>query len=143
ELLAGGDKPSQISHIQTDYFRFPIYTNGIKDNGLYGFTNQPNIEKPAITISGRGTIGFICLRYEPFYPIIRLLVAIPNSSATLEYLAYALNPMIPKSSGTSIPQLTIPMIKDILIPLPPLAEQVFIVSQLDALFTLTKGLKCE
>ncbi len=143
ELVVGGDKPSEISYNKTDYFKFPIYTNGVKDNGLYGFTNKPFIEKSAITISGRGTIGFICLRYEPFYPIIRLLVAIPNSSIILEYLAYALNPLIPKSSGTSIPQLTIPMIKDISIPLPPLKEQKEIVRTLDTLFALTKGLKCE
>ncbi|EDP6892268.1 hypothetical protein GPS24_07040 [Campylobacter upsaliensis] len=140
DLFAGGDKPQLFSSTQTENCQVPIYTNGVKNNGLYGFTNEAYVKKSAITISGRGTIGFVCVRNEPFYPIIRLLVAIPNEAINLNYLAYVLMPLIPKSSGTSIPQLTIPMIQNLSIPLPPLKEQEYITQILDTLFTLKKGL---
>ncbi|MBS4275126.1 restriction endonuclease subunit S [Campylobacter vulpis] len=136
DLFAGGDKPQLFSSTQTENCQVPIYTNGVKNNGLYGFTNEAYVKKSAITISGRGTIGFVCVRNEPFYPIIRLLVAIPNEAINLNYLAYVLMPLIPKSSGTSIPQLTIPMIQNLSIPLPPLCEQQEIVKKLDLLVTL-------
>ncbi|EAK0964480.1 hypothetical protein A0Z51_06975 [Campylobacter upsaliensis] len=143
DLFAGGDKPQLFSSTQTENCQVPIYTNGVKNNGLYGFTNEAYVKKSAITISGRGTIGFVCVRNEPFYPIIRLLVAIPNEAINLNYLAYVLMPLIPKSSGTSIPQLTIPMIQNLSIPLPPLCEQEHIVQTLDTLFTLKKGLRVD
>ena len=136
DLFAGGDKPQLFSSTQTENCQVPIYTNGVKNNGLYGFTNEAYVKKSAITISGRGTIGFVCVRNEPFYPIIRLLVAIPNEAINLNYLAYVLMPLIPKSSGTSIPQLTIPMIQNLSIPLPPLCEQQEIVKKLDLLVSL-------
>ncbi|EPP5932845.1 restriction endonuclease subunit S [Campylobacter upsaliensis] len=143
DLFAGGDKPQLFSSTQTENCQVPIYTNGVKNNGLYGFTNEAYVKKSAITISGRGTIGFVCVRNEPFYPIIRLLVAIPNEAINLNYLAYVLMPLIPKSSGTSIPQLTIPMIQNLSIPLPPLKEQEYITQILDTLFTLKKGLRVD
>ncbi|EAJ7129070.1 hypothetical protein CC22_01950 [Campylobacter upsaliensis] len=143
DLFAGGDKPQLFSSTQTENCQVPIYTNGVKNNGLYGFTNEAYVKKSAITISGRGTIGFVCVRNEPFYPIIRLLVAIPNEAINLNYLAYVLMPLIPKSSGTSIPQLTIPMIQNLSIPLPPLKEQEHITQILDTLFTLKKGLRVD
>ena len=143
DLFAGGDKPQLFSSTQTENCQVPIYTNGVKNDGLYGFTNEAYVKKSAITISGRGTIGFVCVRNEPFYPIIRLLVAIPNEAINLNYLAYVLMPLIPKSSGTSIPQLTIPMIQNLSIPLPPLKEQEHITQILDTLFTLKKGLRME
>jgi len=43
-------------------------------------------------------------------------------------------------SGTSIPQLTVPMVRDFSISFPPLAEQERIVTQLDALAAETQRL---
>ena len=40
---AGGDKPKIISAIQTEECPYPIYSNGLSDNGLYGYTNTQNI----------------------------------------------------------------------------------------------------
>ena len=78
-ISAGGDKPDKFSLIKTDEFKIPIYSNGIKDDGLYGYTNLPTIDKKAVTISARGTIGFVCIRNEPFCPIVRLITAIPDN----------------------------------------------------------------
>src|SRR5574344_622466 len=88
ELFAGGDvKKDRYSSKQTEQYPIPIYTNGEKDNGLFGFTDNARVSKPAVTISGRGTIGFTCIRNEAFYPAVRLLVAVPkNNVITTNYL---------------------------------------------------------
>lgn len=79
ELFAGGDvKKDKSSDVKSDKYPYPIYTNGEKDDGLYGYTSLMRVAKEAVTISGRGTIGFTCLRKEPFYPAVRLIVAVPN-----------------------------------------------------------------
>jgi type I restriction enzyme, S subunit len=52
----------------------------------------------------------------------------------LDFLDYSLRKIDFKHSGSSIPQLTVPMIRDYEIPLPPLPEQQRIVSILDEAF---------
>ena len=134
KISAGGDKPEIFSETKTIECNIPIYSNGIKDNGLYGYTNNPTIEKPAITISARGTIGFICKRLEPYCPIVRLISLIPKDFIDLSFLAYAMNFIIPKNTGTSIPQLTVPNLKTSKIQYPSLSEQQRIVGILDKAF---------
>lgn len=137
ELSAGGDVPKEdFSEIKTIGHNIPIYANGEKDNGLYGFTSKAKITKPSITISARGTIGFSVKRLESFYPIVRLIVVTPKDLQKLDlaYLDYSLKTLDFKHSGSSIPQLTIPMIRDYKIPIPPLPEQQRIVSILDECF---------
>lgn len=135
KISAGGDKPDKFSLIKTDEFKIPIYSNGIKDDGLYGYTNLPTIDKKAVTISARGTIGFVCIRNEPFCPIVRLITAIPdNKILNLIFLAYALKYKIPFGEGSSIPQLTLPNFRQIEIPLPPLDEQNLIVKKIERCF---------
>lgn len=134
KISAGGDKPEIFSETKTIECNIPIYSNGIKDNGLYGYTNNPTIEKPAITISARGTIGFICKRLEPYCPIVRLISLIPKDFIDLSFLAYAMNFIIPKNTGTSIPQLTVPNLKTSKIQYPSLSEQQRIVKILDEAF---------
>ncbi|MBQ8635831.1 restriction endonuclease subunit S [bacterium] len=141
KISAGGDKPEIFSQTKTIECNIPIYSNGIKDNGLYGYTNKPTIEKPAITISARGTIGFVCKRLEPYCPIVRLISLIPKDFIDLSFLAYAMNFVIPKNTGTSIPQLTVPNLKNGIIKYPSIAEQQKIVTQLDELQEQTKKLE--
>lgn len=57
EIFAGGDKPENYSKTQTDEFSIPIFANGAENDGLYGFTNKARVNKSAITVSARGTIG--------------------------------------------------------------------------------------
>lgn len=135
KISAGGDKPAEFSPIKTNDFKIPIYSNGIKDNGLYGYTKYATINKQAVTVSARGTIGFVCVRNEPFYPIVRLISAIPKDNILdLKFLAYALKFKIPSGEGSSIPQLTVPNFKQLEIQLPPLSEQKTIVDKLDDSF---------
>ena len=79
ELVAGGDAPkNNFSQIKTDKFNIPIFANGVEDKGLYGYTDIAKIQKPSITISARGTLGYTEVRNEMFYPIVRLIVLTPN-----------------------------------------------------------------
>jgi type I restriction enzyme S subunit len=136
ELFAGGDVPKEnSSKFETDNFQIPIFSNGEKNKGLYGFTNVARVTKPSITIAARGTIGYSEIREEPFYPAIRLIVVIPKTEILdLFFLKYVFSGIDFNHSGSSIPQLTIPMIKGYPVPLPPLPEQHRIVSILDKAF---------
>lgn len=82
------------------------------------------VAKEAVTISGRGSIGFTCLRKEPFYPAVRLIVAVPNQELINGcYLQHFIQSKNYGGQGASIPQLTVPMIKNELIPIPPISVQ--------------------
>lgn len=78
-IKAGGDAPKEYSEKKTDKYKYPIFSNGISEDGLYGYTDKPSIKKESITISARGTVGYVCLRNEPYLPIVRLLVIVPNT----------------------------------------------------------------
>lgn len=138
ELSAGGDVPKgNFSEIKTDNHQVPIYANGEKNQGFYGYTSIAKVTKPSITVSGRGTIGYSVKRLEPFFPIVRLIVVTPINleELGLDYLDYAIRKIDFKHNGSSIPQLTVPMIRDYEIPLPPLPEQQLIVAILDEVFS--------
>ena len=139
ELSAGGDVPKDdFSETQTDEYQIPIYANGEKNEGLYGYTTTAKIVKPSSTVSARGTIGFSVKRLKPFVPIVRLIVVTPIDleKLSLDFLGYALSKIDFKHSGSSIPQLTVPMIRDYEIPVPPLPEQQRIVTILDKVFSV-------
>ena len=134
ELFAGGDVPkNNFSKIKTEKYFVPIFANGIQGKDLYGYTDIKKVTKPSITISARGTIGYPAIRTEAFYPIVRLIVLIPNSKIIdLHFLYYTTRNFNFFNTGTSIPQLTIPMIKNIKIPLPPFKTQKQIAAELSA-----------
>jgi type I restriction enzyme S subunit len=137
ELFAGGDVPKEdFSKFKTEKHQVPIFANGEKNDGLYGYTSIAKITKPSITVSARGTIGFSVKRLESFYPIVRLITITPKDLRLLDltFLDYSIKGIDFKHSGSSIPQLTIPMIRDYEFPLPPLPEQQRIVSILDEAF---------
>lgn len=109
KMFAGGDKPEVFSEIETEKCNIPIYSNGLVNYGLYGFTDKPRVTEESITVSARGTIGFPCLRLEPYVPIIRLISVIPNKEITnAMYLYYFLKNTQIVSSGTTQQQLTVP-----------------------------------
>lgn len=143
EIFAGGDVPKDnCSKEMTKDYNIPIFTNGEKNKGLYGYTNTARVSKPAITISARGTIGYSEIRLEPFFPAIRLIVVIPNTNIMdLSFLKYAISRVVFTSSGASIPQLTVPMIKEYTVPIPPLEVQKLIVNKLDLLENELKALE--
>lgn len=108
-IMAGGDKPSVYSKDLTEQCRIPIYSNGINNEGLYGYTDSAKISSASITVSARGTIGYVCLRTKPYVPIVRLISVVPTKaelSAEFLYL-WALTQNI-RGTGTTQQQLTVP-----------------------------------
>ena len=132
-IYAGGDVPKErYSDIKTLEYPIPIYANAEKDNGLYGYTDTARENELSITVAARGTIGFTAIRREPFLPVVRLITVVPDlSKASERYLYYALKNCKPKSNGTSIPQLTVPDIKETNIELYSLSMQERIADRLD------------
>lgn len=132
-IYAGGDVPKdKYSTVMTSEYTVPIYANAEKDDGLYGYTDTARENELSITVAARGTIGFTAIRREPFLPVVRLITVVPDLSKVSErYLYYALKNCKPASSGTSIPQLTVPDIKKNEIELYSLPVQEKIADKLD------------
>ncbi len=134
-LYAGGDKTKHFSKNITDKYKIPIVANGKDNDGIIGYTNIATENEECLTISGRGTIGYSVVRRYPFSPVVRLLVLKPKKEIDLYFLKYACDCFIKHGKGTSIPQLTLPMVKDIILPIPPLEHQKKIVMKLDFIFS--------
>ncbi len=137
-IIAGGDKPKDFVQIQTEKASIPVVANGKTNDGIIGYTGVSVIDNPSITVSARGTIGYTKSRTYPYVPIVRLICIIPSVFIDLRFLSYAIEALLEEGVGTSIPQLTIPMIKLKLLPVPPLAEQKRIIEQIEALRPLIK-----
>ncbi|WP_430972423.1 restriction endonuclease subunit S [Sunxiuqinia rutila] len=135
QLFAGGDLPkNDFSKVKTEKYQIPIYANSSENKGLFGYTNQSRVDEPCITISARGTIGYTIVRNEPFFPIVRLLVLIPDPEKALpKYLELLVNQIDFSSFGAPIPQLTVPQVSDFKIPVPPINIQEKIVSEIELL----------
>lgn len=135
DIFAGGDVPKVVfSKEKTEKCCVPVFSNGVENDGLYGFTDIPRVVEPCVTISGRGTIGHTVLRSTPFFPIIRLIAAIPKDDVDIRYFYYAVSNIRFKSTGVTIPQLTVPAVKSYRICYPvDKSVQLHIVDELDLL----------
>lgn len=132
---AGGDKPKTVSATQTENCPYPIYSNGISDEGLYGFTNEYKIEDESITVSARGTIGYVCLRHLPYTPIVRLVTLIPKKEVvSAKYLYLWLRNTHIHGTGTTQQQLTVPDFRKTEIILPTKEEMVSFTGVVSPLF---------
>lgn len=119
QMSAGGDKPKSISSTKTTKHPYPIYSNGLDKEGLYGYTNEAKIFAESVTVSARGTIGFVCLRHIPYVPIVRLVTLIPNENLiSAKYLYLYLKQLHITGTGTTQQQLTVPDFRktEILVP---------------------------
>lgn len=116
-LKAGGDKPDIVSEERTSDCNIPIYSNGTSNEGLYGYTQVPEITEQSVTISARGSVGYTVLRRKPYLPIVRLISVIPGN-IYVGYLYFFLKNTSFDSNGAAQQQITIPMIrnKEITIP---------------------------
>lgn len=144
EIFAGGDAPkNNFSTEPTEKHKIPIYANAVKDRGLYGYTDFARVTKPCVTISARGSgTGHTELRNEPFLPIVRLIVCIPDTNQmSTEFLKYTIDNLVIQRSGSAIPQLTVPMIKDYKIPVPTVEEQKQLIEKAETLRTETQKLE--
>ena len=51
-IFAGGDKPTICEKTKTNECTIPIFSNGIENNGLYGYTNKANVERVNVKCCG-------------------------------------------------------------------------------------------
>ena len=142
-ISVGGDVPkNSMSKQKTEKYSVPIISNGIGENALYGYTDVPKVKEPGVTVAARGTIGYAEYRDYPFYPIIRLLTAIPKNATAVntKYLYCCLQGKQYSIPMSGIPQLTSPELEKVSIPVPPLEAQREIVRILDNFTELTAEL---
>ena len=117
-IKAGGDKPKIFSENKTLENIVPIYSNGVTNKGLYGFTNKSTYTKNSITISARGTIGYSVLRNTDFDAIVRLIVLMPKINYSSIYLWQTISKIEFDNSGSVQNQLTIPQVSVVKIVFP-------------------------
>lgn len=118
DIKAGGDKPKTFSESKTEKCFVPIYSNGVTNDGLYGFTDKANYPKNSITVSARGTIGFSVLRRENFDAIVRLLVLIPKIKNSAIYFWQTIKGIEFDNSGSVQNQLTVPQVSTVEVVIP-------------------------
>ena len=110
KLNSGGDRPKIYSDTKTNDCCIPIFSNGLQEEGLYGYTNKSTMPSDTITVSARGAnIGEVFYRKEDFLPIVRLITIIPDSNYVhSKYLYYYLKKVKIEGSGSAQPQITLP-----------------------------------
>lgn len=124
EIIAGGDKPDNLSDIKTDDYCYPVIANGDGDKGILGYSRTRRVVKDSVTIGARGaSIGNCRIVYGGFTPVVRLISLTPNDQVNCIYLYYFAKQMPYFSTGAGQAQLTVPNVKMVTIPLPPLALQ--------------------
>lgn len=120
KMGAGGDRPDVCVDNKTEECMIPIYSNGIEKDGLYGFTDIPRISEESVTVSARGTIGFVCLRTVPYVPIVRLVTLVPKKNiVTAKFLYLYLKNLNIQGTGSTQQQLTVPDFAKTELTLPP------------------------
>lgn len=133
-----------FSNVQTEACSIQIFSNGVENEGLYGFTDRAKIYRESVTMSARGTVGYVFLRDKPYVPIVRLISVVPNTNyVTAKYLYFVLRSIDLHSTGTSQQQITVPDLskKQILIPCKTVMKE--FMSKIDPLFTSIKQNKDE
>lgn len=148
EIIAGGDKPKVFSLEKKALVRVPVLANAEKNNGLMGYTDNARIFEPAVTIAARGSnVGFVAVRKEPFFPVVRLLSLIPKKECLdVDYLYYDLKQNRKTGTGSGQPQITVPDISSKTIALPPISVQkkvAEVLSILDKKIELNNGINAE
>ena len=115
-----------FSKEETSTHKFPVYSNTVENDGLYGFYDFEEYPANSLTIVGRGAgLGTAFSRSEGFGAIGRLLVLSPqNDNFDVRYLSeYINNKLIIYNESGGIPQLPGESLAKYKVELPPLPEQ--------------------
>ena len=135
DIRAGGDKPKTSSTKKTEIYKYPIYSNSINNEGLYGFSSDFKVSEESVTVSARGTIGYVCLRHIPYVPIVRLITLIPHTNIVSAKYLYLWLKYIPiYGTGTTQQQLTVPDFRKTEIVIPPVKTMSTFSELIDPLF---------
>lgn len=135
-VTAGGDlNKKYFSKMATSKHLYEVFSNGIDNRGIYGYTSLALYKGNSLTITARGTIGCAYYREKHFDAIIRLLVLIPkNDEVNPKFYEYYINNKVEfEPENTGVPQLTVPKVKEKNIPFMERKEQEAIIEVLIAM----------
>jgi restriction endonuclease S subunit len=108
DVNASGDLDSEnFSPTKTEEHIYPIYSNSVTQEGLYGYCTYPKYQKDSVTITARGTLGVAFYRDHDYVGIGRLLI-LSNLKNVVPYFLQEIwnySVKIPLENG-GIPQLT-------------------------------------
>ncbi|MBP6978136.1 MAG: restriction endonuclease subunit S [Bacteroidales bacterium] len=114
-----------FSEEKKEEYCYPVYSNTVDNNGIYGYYNLQEYSGDAVTIVGRGVgLGTAFHKSGGFGAIGRLLVLFPKDGCDSRFLTYYTNYKVRffvESSG--IPQLTGVQLATYNLALPPIKEQ--------------------
>ncbi|MFN5219818.1 MAG: restriction endonuclease subunit S, partial [Cyanobacteriota bacterium] len=143
-IFAGGDVPKHsFSEYRSAKHPYPIFSNSLREAGLYGFTGEKRAKSDSLTITGRGHLGHAEYRCEEFFPIVRLVTLEPSGELDARFTALSINQTVEFAiESTGVPQLTAPQVGKFLVAAPPVDEQrdiAKVVADVDALLASLEG----
>lgn len=134
DIIAGGDKPSDLSDTKKELYLYPVIANGEGDRGILGYSKNYRISQKSVTIGSRGASIGNCRIVEPFFtPAVRLITLTPKQNLDCHYLFFYSKKAEFNINGAGQAQLTVPNVKSIDIPLPPLSLQQLFAEKIQAI----------
>jgi len=88
KIFVGRDlKESNYSSTKNDKYKYPVFSNTVQDEGLYGYYDIEEYSGESLTIVGRGAgLGKAFTRDGCFGAIGRLLVLFPFENVNAHYI---------------------------------------------------------
>ena len=137
KISAGGDVDKERLKQSGKY---PVIANALTNKGIVGFYEDYKVKAPAVTVTGRGDVGYAVARHENFTPIVRLLT-LQSEKIDVDYLENQINSMRILNESTGVPQLTAPQLGNYKVYHPKIEEQSAIGSLFRTLDDLLAGYK--
>ena len=132
KMYAGGDADKyDFSAEYSEVTPYPIYSNSLENDGLFGYMSKYRFSGNTFTVTGRGDVGKAIARNNKYYPIVRLLVCIPLFEDDTRYYSYCVNSADLLGEQTAMAQLTTQKLGINKFPRPPIYEQKKIADYLD------------
>ena len=119
KISAGGDVDKERLK---ESGKYPVIANALTNKGIVGFYDDYKVKAPAVTVTGRGDVGYAVARHENFTPVVRLLT-LQSDSIDVDYLENQINSMKILNESTGVPQLTAPQLGNYKVYHPEIDEQ--------------------
>ena len=119
KISAGGD----VDKVKLkESGKYPVIANALTNKGIVGFYDDYKVKAPAVTVTGRGDVGYAVARHENFTPVVRLLT-LQSENIDVDYLENQINSMRILNESTGVPQLTAPQLGNYKVYHPEIEEQ--------------------
>ena len=119
KISAGGD----VDKVKLkESGQYPVIANALTNKGIVGFYDDYKVKAPAVTVTGRGDVGYAVARHKNFTPVVRLLT-LQSENIDVDYLENQINSMRILNESTGVPQLTAPQLGNYKVYHPEIEEQ--------------------